>query len=281
MLNRSASLTMSTSVLKALPGKLDIKRHSPSILYLCCRISDQVLEECLREIDSELDEIGEGLVHQVCKSEFSVPEPSEVAEQLAAEARLKIAEHAPEKREIISERTDHVSELIDQISERIEHSSQRREQVSEILDQVSERREFSERRDPFSERREQMSERTEPNHERSVRFEDDIKHYQELLPEYEIGYNLEDETPRGERIETLADIEELQPVDVDSETEINTEIQSERVGRVNDQSISQSEIRDNEYDDDEYEDDDDDDDDDVEEVSPIDSDDLEYSTDET
>ena len=34
MLNRSASLAISTSVLKALPGKLDIKRHSPSILYL-------------------------------------------------------------------------------------------------------------------------------------------------------------------------------------------------------------------------------------------------------
>ena len=34
MLNRSASLAMSTSVLKALPGKLDIKRHSSSILYL-------------------------------------------------------------------------------------------------------------------------------------------------------------------------------------------------------------------------------------------------------
>ena len=34
MLNRSASLTMSTSILKALPGKLDIKRHSPSILYI-------------------------------------------------------------------------------------------------------------------------------------------------------------------------------------------------------------------------------------------------------
>ena len=34
MLNRSESLAMSTSVLKALPGKLDIKRHSPSILYL-------------------------------------------------------------------------------------------------------------------------------------------------------------------------------------------------------------------------------------------------------
>ena len=35
MLNRSASLAMSTSVLKALPGKLDIKRHSPCILYFC------------------------------------------------------------------------------------------------------------------------------------------------------------------------------------------------------------------------------------------------------
>ena len=34
MLNRSASHTMSTCVLKALPGKLDIKRHSPSTLYL-------------------------------------------------------------------------------------------------------------------------------------------------------------------------------------------------------------------------------------------------------
>ena len=33
MLNRSASLAMSTSVLEALPRKLDIKRHSPSILY--------------------------------------------------------------------------------------------------------------------------------------------------------------------------------------------------------------------------------------------------------
>ena len=34
MLNRSASLAMSTSVLKALPGKLDIKRHSSNILYV-------------------------------------------------------------------------------------------------------------------------------------------------------------------------------------------------------------------------------------------------------
>ena len=33
MLNRSASLAMSTSVLEALPGKLDTRKHSPNILY--------------------------------------------------------------------------------------------------------------------------------------------------------------------------------------------------------------------------------------------------------
>ena len=34
MLNRSASLAMSTSILEALPGKFDITWHSPSILYI-------------------------------------------------------------------------------------------------------------------------------------------------------------------------------------------------------------------------------------------------------
>ena len=34
MLNRSASLAMSASIRKALPGKLDIKGHSPSSIYL-------------------------------------------------------------------------------------------------------------------------------------------------------------------------------------------------------------------------------------------------------
>ena len=35
MLNRLASLPMSTNVLEALPCKLDIKRHSSTIFYLC------------------------------------------------------------------------------------------------------------------------------------------------------------------------------------------------------------------------------------------------------
>ena len=41
----SATLAMSTSVLKALPGKLDIRRHSPSILYFLtiCNFSFKAL----------------------------------------------------------------------------------------------------------------------------------------------------------------------------------------------------------------------------------------------
>ena len=38
MSNRSASLAMSTCVLKASPGKLDIIRHSPSILYFHLKV---------------------------------------------------------------------------------------------------------------------------------------------------------------------------------------------------------------------------------------------------
>ena len=53
MLNRLASLTMSTSVLKALLGKLDIKRRPPSIPIYCCshyllEFSDKIL---FRDVD--------------------------------------------------------------------------------------------------------------------------------------------------------------------------------------------------------------------------------------
>ena len=43
MLNRSQSLAMSTSVLKTLPGKLDIKRQSPSIIVfsICGDVSEK------------------------------------------------------------------------------------------------------------------------------------------------------------------------------------------------------------------------------------------------
>ena len=47
MLNHSASLAMSTSVLKALPGKLDIKKHSPSIIYIMssCKLTVLLLPD--------------------------------------------------------------------------------------------------------------------------------------------------------------------------------------------------------------------------------------------
>ena len=47
MLNRSASLAMSTSVRKNLPGKLDINRHSPSIPYLYGPHGEKI---CLRSL---------------------------------------------------------------------------------------------------------------------------------------------------------------------------------------------------------------------------------------
>ena len=55
MLNRSASLAMSTSAREALPGKLDIERRSPSILYLLpsvtmsCGLVTKTLELCNKE----------------------------------------------------------------------------------------------------------------------------------------------------------------------------------------------------------------------------------------
>ena len=49
----SASLAMSTSILKALPGKLDIKRHSPSILYISASLA--MSTSVLNALPSKLD----------------------------------------------------------------------------------------------------------------------------------------------------------------------------------------------------------------------------------
>ena len=38
MLNRSASLAMSTSILKAEPGKIDINRRDPGVLFISLSI---------------------------------------------------------------------------------------------------------------------------------------------------------------------------------------------------------------------------------------------------
>ena len=53
MLNRSASLAMLTSVLKALPGKLDIKRHSPGVLYISASLT--MSTSVLKALPGKLD----------------------------------------------------------------------------------------------------------------------------------------------------------------------------------------------------------------------------------
>ena len=53
MLNCSASLGMSTSVLKALPGKHDIKRHSPSVLYISANLA--MSTSVLKTLPGKLD----------------------------------------------------------------------------------------------------------------------------------------------------------------------------------------------------------------------------------
>ena len=78
MLNRSASLTMSTSVLKALPGKLDIKRHSPSILYVSWQVSrcqQAFSKPCLVNLISKDTHLVFSISRQasLCQQAFSKP----------------------------------------------------------------------------------------------------------------------------------------------------------------------------------------------------------------
>ena len=53
MLNRSTSLAMSTGLFKSLPGKLDIKQHSPSIIYISASLamSTSVLKALRGKLD--------------------------------------------------------------------------------------------------------------------------------------------------------------------------------------------------------------------------------------
>ena len=68
MLNRSTSLTMSTSVLKALRGKHDVKRHSPSILYISASLtmSTSVLKALRGKLDVKRRELAILYVRDTC-----------------------------------------------------------------------------------------------------------------------------------------------------------------------------------------------------------------------
>ena len=296
-----------------------------------------MLEECLREVDTELDEIGEGIIHQVCRSEFSVPDPSVVAEQLAVERILadrlqdriesdRIDQDRMEHDKIDRDRIGHDrSELARSGRDRTEED-RRENDRAEIIRTVEGRTELdiSDLVGTDSDRAKQVKiqpaegsrefsldrlGRIQEEHEQNisdfgVNYEKDID--ETPRGEFE-SENDEDVSPRVERFESLGDIEDLQPVD--SETEIQTERDSEHVARSIDYDQSRSEVRQIEshsgvrqnesfsqseargsmtqgvarvdsYEED-YEEEEEEDDDDVEEVSPIDTDDLEYSTDET
>ena len=73
MLNRSSSLELSTSILKALPGKLDIKRHSPSILHISSSVVAQwksviheIKESQIRGSPDALCSVLNPLPHMLC-----------------------------------------------------------------------------------------------------------------------------------------------------------------------------------------------------------------------
>ena len=74
---RSASLAMSTSVLKALPGKLDIKRHSPSIRYISASLAMQQAfsRPCLVNLISKDTHLVFSISRQAsrCQQVFSKP----------------------------------------------------------------------------------------------------------------------------------------------------------------------------------------------------------------
>ena len=55
LLNRSACLAMSTSILKDLPGKLDIKRHSPCVLYIYISASLAMSTSVLKALPGKLE----------------------------------------------------------------------------------------------------------------------------------------------------------------------------------------------------------------------------------
>ena len=67
MLNRLASLAMSTSVLKALPGKLDIKRHSPTT------VKSRLFERRLSETTGLFEDDGQSRLFSLLSITIKLP----------------------------------------------------------------------------------------------------------------------------------------------------------------------------------------------------------------
>lgn len=201
-------------------------KHNLNLLC-CCRISDQVLSECLKEIEIEFEDVQENIVHQVCKSEFAIPDPSleeqEVVEDYGYDLNGEAVTAGQEYVRTIQE--DRVN---------IRTSQQ------EVGDELSTIRESAER--SILQNNTDKSRENGTSSRKEVSFDQDISHERGRSYEHEAVFDAADldaavgegDTPRGP---------------------------------YGDDDMSYEE--------------DEEDDDDISEVSPIESEDLEYSSNET
>ncbi|KAH3886232.1 protein moonraker-like isoform X2 [Dreissena polymorpha] len=214
-------------------------------------VSDQILSECLKEIEHELDDIGENIVHQVCKSEFAIPESSHVPpSRTYPQPSVQDSQYEAED-EVVEEDIDKV----------YSESGANIYQIGDIQDLVANVRASDDRSLPHSRKEDSQLKSSEKPSKKEVTFD------QEVTYDQESDYEDDDEEGSFNR-GVVFDAAELDAVMDD--------------GGPQDSARSVEE----QYEEEEYEEDDDEDDDeeeedeDVEQVSLIDSDDLQYSTDE-
>lgn len=215
-------------------------------LFGLCRISDQVLTECLKEIENELADVEENIVHQVCKSEFAIPE---IPAQKQEEDEVANYDYPPNIDPVSSYKLENLRTSQENYEDTNIRSSLRdnedmpasavRESVDKSLVQSS--------IDTGRSRENGASSKKE------VTFDD-----REISYEREVSYERESSYEREESFEHGAIFD---AADLDA-------------------AIDERDPPKHMYQDD-LEEDDDDEEDEISEVSPIDSDDLEYSTDET
>ena len=205
------------------------------------------MDECLHEIDQELDDIGENIVHQVCKSEFAIPEP----------------QPAESKREILDDGVEDFG------NDNQFESSNQKEMRFELTHQNGDKFEMTNQNVDF---KFQTEEEVYLGELPSPIYEDDRPTFFASVEEKEID-------KEKSRSEMKSSNGEKTGTSQKKEVSFSHEIGYEREAIFDAADLDTA--RDiPEQEDDEYDDDEDDDDDDVEQVSPIDSDDLEYSTDE-
>jgi len=206
-------------------------------------VSDSILSECVKEIQSELDNIGEDIVHQVCKAEFTVPEsPAQEVDVVQEVSQSAADDYSDDEFEPVSRNT---------LTEGYGDSQQ--EAVS-IL-RTSEKSYLQPSMDKSKERSQKKGVSFEQNVVEFDKQDQTIDEDGEEKDEDEGSFELD----RG----AIFDAAELDMADLDTSEQVK-DVEKQKVGSVSEEI--------------DYKDDYEDDDDDYEEVSPIDSD--EYTTDE-